>query len=77
VRTARQGHGEKHQRSYEGEVHSHRCSRGATFQHADSIAWQGDPGTPYPTDRVHFGTQGQLDLGARMASKIHDKLVLP
>jgi len=36
-----------------------------------------DPGTPYPTDKVHFGTQGQLDLGARMASKIHDELVLP
>ena len=34
-------------------------------------------GTPYPSDKVHFGTQGQIDLGTRMATQIHDKLVLP
>jgi hypothetical protein len=36
-----------------------------------------DPGTPYPNDRIHFGTQGQLDLGRRMAEAIHDHLTLP
>jgi hypothetical protein len=36
-----------------------------------------DVGSPYPSDRIHFGTQGQLDLGLRMASKIHDHLPLP
>jgi hypothetical protein len=36
-----------------------------------------DPGTPYPSDKVHCGTQGPLDLGARMATTIHDKLVQP
>jgi hypothetical protein len=36
-----------------------------------------DAGTPYPNDRIHFGTQGQLDLGMRMAGAIHDHSVLP
>lgn len=36
-----------------------------------------DAGTPYPSDRIHFGTQGQLDLGLRMAEKIHEHLALP
>jgi hypothetical protein len=36
-----------------------------------------DVGTPYPNDRIHFGTQGQLDLGLRMAEKVHDHLLLP
>lgn len=36
-----------------------------------------DPGTPYPSDRIHFGTLGQLELGSRMASQIHDHLTLP
>jgi hypothetical protein len=31
-----------------------------------------DAGTPYPNDRIHFGTQGQLDLGLRMAAAIHE-----
>jgi hypothetical protein len=33
-----------------------------------------DPGTPYPSDLVHFGTAGQLELGSRMATKVHDKM---
>lgn len=36
-----------------------------------------DAGTPYPNDRIHFGTQGQLDLGQRMASAIHEHSMLP
>jgi len=36
-----------------------------------------DADTPYPNDRIHFGTQGQLDLGRRMADEIHDHLLLP
>jgi len=28
-------------------------------------------------DKIHFGTQGQLDLGDLMARKIHDNLQLP
>jgi hypothetical protein len=33
-----------------------------------------DPGTPYPNDHLHFGSQGQLELGRRMASKVYEKL---
>lgn len=33
-----------------------------------------DPGTCLPDDKIHFGTQGQLDLGKLMATKMHDKL---
>jgi len=33
-----------------------------------------DPGTCYPTDKIHFGTQGQLDLGKLMADKVHERL---
>jgi hypothetical protein len=33
-----------------------------------------DPGTPYPSDLVHFGTAGQLELGGRMATKVHDEM---
>jgi len=33
-----------------------------------------DPNTPYPSDRIHFGTRGQLDLGQRMAYKVQEKL---
>jgi hypothetical protein len=36
-----------------------------------------DADTPYPNDRIHFGTQGQLDLGRRMADEIHEHLLLP
>jgi len=32
-----------------------------------------DPGTPYPSDLIHFGTAGQLELGKRMATKAYDK----
>jgi len=33
-----------------------------------------DPHTPYPKDRLHFGTRGTWDLGIRMAEKVNDKL---
>ena len=36
-----------------------------------------DPGTPYPSDLIHFGSAGQLELGKRMAAKTHAKLALP
>ncbi len=36
-----------------------------------------DPNTCLPNDKIHFGTQGQLDLGTLMATKVHDKLPLP
>jgi hypothetical protein len=36
-----------------------------------------DPNTCLPNDKIHFGTQGQLDLGQAMAVKMHDKSVLP
>lgn len=36
-----------------------------------------DPGTCLPNDKIHFGSQGQLDLGKLMATKVHDKLRLP
>jgi hypothetical protein len=35
------------------------------------------PNTCYASDKIHFGTQGQLDLGKLMATKMHDKLQLP
>jgi lysophospholipase L1-like esterase len=31
-----------------------------------------DPNTPLPNDHVHFGTEGMLDLGKRMAEKMVD-----
>lgn len=33
-----------------------------------------DPNTCYPNDKTHFGSAGQLELGKRMATKVHDKL---
>jgi hypothetical protein len=36
-----------------------------------------DPGICYPDDKMHFGTQGQLDLGRLMGDKVHDHLDLP
>ena len=36
-----------------------------------------DPNTCLPNDKIHFGTQGQLDLGKLMATKVHDKLQIP
>lgn len=36
-----------------------------------------DPNTCLPDDKIHFGTQGQLDLGKLMATKVHDKLQIP
>lgn len=36
-----------------------------------------DPGTPLPNDHVHFGSAGQLELGKRMATKVHDHLQIP
>jgi hypothetical protein len=36
-----------------------------------------DPNTCYASDKIHFGTPGQLDLGRLMATKVHDQLQLP
>lgn len=36
----------------------------------------GDPNSCYKSDLIHFGTAGQLELGKRMATKVHDKLSL-
>ncbi len=33
-----------------------------------------DPGTRYPNDHLHFGTAGMLELGRRMAEKMHAAL---
>jgi lysophospholipase L1-like esterase len=33
-----------------------------------------DPNSPLPNDHIHFGTAGQLELGRRMAEKVHDKI---
>jgi Carbohydrate esterase, sialic acid-specific acetylesterase len=35
-----------------------------------------DPNSCYKSDLIHFGTAGQLDLGKRMATKMHDQLAL-
>lgn len=36
-----------------------------------------DPGTPLPSDHIHFGSAGQLELGKRMADKVRDHWLLP
>ncbi|PTQ96582.1 protein of unknown function (DUF303) [Mucilaginibacter yixingensis] len=33
-----------------------------------------DPHTPYPKDRLHFGTKGTWELGLRMAEKMNENL---
>jgi hypothetical protein len=49
--------------------------KGAHVVTTDDLSQRADdPGTPYPNDHLHFGSQGQLDLGKRMASKVHDQL---
>ena len=52
--------------------------RGAFVVADDALSLRAnDPGTCIPNDKIHFGTQGQLDLGALMATKMHDKLQPP
>ncbi len=52
--------------------------KGAFVVNGDSFSLRAnDPNTCLPNDKIHFGTQGQLDLGKLMATKVHDKLALP
>ncbi|NOY80203.1 MAG: hypothetical protein GXP31_04270 [Kiritimatiellaeota bacterium] len=45
---------------------------GALLVETDDLSLRrDDPGTPYPSDTVHFGTAGMLHLGMRMADRIH------
>ncbi|MGC4088740.1 MAG: sialate O-acetylesterase [Polyangiaceae bacterium] len=55
------------------------ATKGAFVVNGDAFSLRANepPGTCYPGDKIHFGTQGQLDLGQLMASKMHDKLTLP
>lgn len=54
------------------------ATKGAFVVSTDNLSLrEKDPGTCYPNDKTHFGTQGQLDLGAIKANKIHDHLTLP
>ena len=54
------------------------ATKGAFVVNGDAFSLRAnDPGSCYPSDLIHFGTQGQLDLGKLMASKVHEKLSLP
>jgi len=54
------------------------ATKGAFVVNGDALSLRAnDPGSCYPSDALHFGTQGQLDLGNLMAIKMHEKLSLP
>jgi len=45
---------------------------GALLVHTDGLSLRAnDPETPYPWDKIHFGTAGTLELGHRFAQRIH------
>jgi hypothetical protein len=49
--------------------------KGAFVVETDDLSQRAnDPNTKYPTDHVHFGTAGTLELGRRMADKMAAKL---
>jgi hypothetical protein len=49
--------------------------RGATVVETDDLSHRAtDADTKYPADHVHFGTAGTLELGRRMAEKMHRSL---
>jgi len=50
------------------------ATKGAFLVNADAFSLRADdPGSCHPTDAIHFGTQGQLDLGHLMATTMHQK----
>jgi len=45
--------------------------KGAFVVATDDLSQRADdPASPYPKDRLHFGTAGTLELGRRMADKM-------
>jgi len=51
------------------------ATKGAVVVSGDTLSLRAnDPGTCYPSDKIHFGSQGQLDLGKLMADTIHEHL---
>jgi hypothetical protein len=53
------------------------ATRGAFLVSSDTLSLRAqDPGTCYPNDKIHFGTQGQLDLGRLMADKVQQRLLM-
>jgi len=54
------------------------ATKGAFVVNTDALSLRADdPGSCYPSDAIHFGTQGQLDLGKLMAEKMREKLSRP
>jgi hypothetical protein len=52
--------------------------KGAFVVETDDLSQRAnDANTRYPTDHVHFGTPGTLELGRRMAEKMVEKLNAP
>ena len=53
------------------------ATRGAFVVATDDLDHRAtDPGTRYPNDHLHFGTAGTLELGRRMAEKMHAAFAL-
>ena len=51
------------------------ATKGAFVVETDDLELRADDSSScYPSDLIHFGTAGQLELGRRMAAKVHDKL---
>ena len=51
------------------------ATKGAFVVSGDAFSLRAnDPGTCYPSDKIHFGSQGQLDLGKLMADTLHARL---
>lgn len=51
---------------------SARAIKGAHVVETDDLQQRAtDKDTPYPTDRLHFGTSGTWNLGVRMADKVY------
>lgn len=51
------------------------ATKGAFVVETDGLELRADdPNSCYKTDLIHFGSAGQLELGKRMAIKVHDQL---
>ena len=51
------------------------ATQGAFVVSGDALSLRAnDPGSCYPSDKIHFGTQGQLDLGKLMADTVRQRL---
>ena len=74
---AARDHVRKGQADVDQDSGSTLATRAAFVVSGDTFSLRAnDVGTCYPSDKIHFGTQGQLDLGKVMADKVRDRLPL-